>query len=151
MIKEATDQDFSFFEVDVDGALKELREGAEDATATNSKLNLYQGSDKHQRRLVVLRNHVPHTQALVLVKSDYCPHCVRAKAYIAELDQRMNMEFPIYVIDTSENDMLMQSLHVQFVPTYFSVTPDGILDPRPHSFRNVEEIVMEIVKRSGFV
>lgn len=146
-IKELTDTDFIFFEVDGSGALKPVEDLR--TTSAGNKFGIHHGSNKHESRLVVYKNHVPHTQALVLVKSDYCPHCVRAKALIQELDNQMSGGFPIYVIDTAENDMLMESLKVEFVPTYFFVTADGIVDPKPHSFRNAEEMVQEIIERSG--
>lgn len=150
MIQEIDERSFDFFELDVSGELKPIST-QNDGKETESRFGLHKNSKKHEIRLVVLRNHVPHTQALILVKSDHCPYCKLAKNYIKEVEKATDYKFPIYVIDTQKNPSMMQSLRVEFVPTYFFVTPDGIVDPEPQSFKDAEEIMDAIVAKSGLM
>lgn len=65
--------------------------------------------------------------AVLFVKADWCPHCVRAKPEVARAARVLGSVVPVYELDSERNKRKIESLGVDGFPTIFFLSKDGDL------------------------
>lgn len=93
-------------------------------------------------------NDAKPTGGLLMVKADWCGHCVRTLPILEDLSKKLGNSYPIYKLDSDANPRIVAGLGVQGFPTIFYVNRDGKVGKRYNDDRSIPSFLNGICKEA---
>jgi filamentous hemagglutinin family protein len=89
-----------------------------------------------------------NTGALLLVKAEWCSHCMKLKPILKKVSEKLGSAFPIFTIDADKDSQIVNSLGVDGYPTVFFVNREGVISGKYESDRTESSFLSEICRVS---
>ena len=88
------------------------------------------------------------TGGIVIVKTDWCGHCVRTIPELEKVSVITGKSYPIFKIDADKNQKLLKEMNVNGFPTIYFINKDGTLSTKYEKDRQAKKFLEEICLRA---